>query len=108
MLSTIGSLAGAVLGGRTSARSIAREVTGALSKGGHTSRTEQRKATAQHRVDEKEADLADLEADLAEELVEIDDRWAAAAADVTTLEVGLEKTDITVDEVVLLWVPIPE
>ena len=105
VLSGLGSLAGAVLGGRKNARSIAAGMKGVLSKGGQVSRTTQRVETAKNRVEDKTLALEDLEADLADQLVDIDDRWQIVAAEVETLEVGLEKTDITVDEVALVWIP---
>ena len=105
VLSGLGSLAGAVLGGRRSARSIARAASSALPRGGQVSRTSQRVETAQNRVDDKPVELEELEADLADQLVAIDDRWNDDAAQIETLPVGLEKTDITVDEVSLVWIP---
>jgi hypothetical protein len=105
ILSGLGSLAGAVLGGRRSARSLARAASGALSKSGQVTRTGQRVETAQNRVEDKVEELEELGAELAEQLVEIDDRWNDAAAAVETIEVGLEKTDITIDEVSLVWIP---
>ena len=105
VLSGLGSLAGAVLGGRKSASSIARSVKGVLSKRGQVARTSQRVESAQNRVDDKLAELEELEADLADQIVDIEDRWSAAADTVETLEVGLEKTDITVDDVTLVWIP---
>lgn len=105
VLSGLGSPAGAVLGGRRSARSIARAASSALSKGGRVSRASQRVETAQNRVDDKLVELEELEADLADQLVAVDDRWNDAAAQIETLLVGLEKTDITLDEVNLVWIP---
>ena len=105
VLSGLGSLAGAVLGGRKSASSIARGMKGVLSKGGQVSRTSQRVDTAKNRVEDKALELEELEADLADQITEIDDRWNAVAAEVETMEVGLEKTDITIDEVALIWIP---
>ena len=55
---------------------------------------------------EKTDDLAALEEDLRETLVEIDDKWAAIAADIDTVEVGLEKTDIRVDDLFVVWLPV--
>ncbi|MEL7207875.1 MAG: hypothetical protein AAGK32_06520, partial [Actinomycetota bacterium] len=105
VLSGLGSLAGAVLGGRKSASSIARGMKGVLSKSGQVSRTQQRVETARNRVEDKVDELEELEAELADQLLDIDERWDAAAAAIETMEVGLEKTDITVDQVALIWVP---
>ena len=51
-------------------------------------------------------DLEDLEAELAEEVTEIDARWMALAKDITTTSVALERTDVKVTELVLAWVPV--
>ncbi len=37
--------------------------------------------------------------------MEITERWNDAAREVQTIEIGLEKTDIAVDEMALVWVP---
>ncbi len=49
--------------------------------------------------------LAELEDDLAEAITEIVNEHEAMARSVETLEVPLEKTDIRVAEVKLIWVP---
>jgi hypothetical protein len=56
-------------------------------------------------VDRQEA-LAELEADLAEELAAIDDEWAAKASAVETVDVPLEKSDIRVTARSLVWIPV--
>ena len=50
--------------------------------------------------------LDDLEDDLAIDFGEISAKWDAAAADITTVEIGLEKSDIHVDDLALLWIPV--
>jgi hypothetical protein len=52
------------------------------------------------------ADLEDLEVELAEELTEIDTRWAALAKDITTTSIALERSDVKVTELVVAWVPV--
>ena len=39
-------------------------------------------------------------------MIEIDDEWTAKAAQIEEFEVPLEKSDITVDDPVLVWLPI--
>ena len=51
------------------------------------------------------ADLEDLEDDLSRDLMEITGRWNDSAGDIQTIEIGLEKTDIAIDELALVWVP---
>ena len=50
-------------------------------------------------------DLATLEQELLDELAEIDERWQAVAAEVDTLTIRLEATDVRVLETRLVWVP---
>ena len=45
-----------------------------------------------------------MEHDLVLELEEINDKWEDIAAEIDTIEVGLEKNDISIDEVALIWV----
>ena len=49
--------------------------------------------------------MAELDAELAAEVEEIDRRWAAVAEQVDQIEVGLEKSDIHLDQMVLVWIP---
>ena len=50
-------------------------------------------------------DLATLEQELLDELAEIDERWQVVAAEVDTLTIRLEATDVRVLETRLVWVP---
>ncbi len=54
---------------------------------------------------EKSDDLEELEAKLADSLIEIDDEWNDRAEMIEELAVGLEKTDITVDDLMIVWIP---
>jgi hypothetical protein len=49
-------------------------------------------------------DLAELEQRLADELADIDVRWREVAAAVEEVTVGLERDDIDVTDVVLVWI----
>jgi len=62
--------------------------------------------TAGNRVEEKLQALADLEADMAEELAAIVDEWDVRATAVEPLEVPLEKSDIRVTDLSLVWIPV--
>ncbi len=99
------SILGGFLGGRKSARGVAADVRRAANKRGVTSRTKQRLETAQGEVVEGMDELAELEDELATELLDIDHRWMQAAAEITEVEVGLEKNDIDVTDVTLVWIP---
>ncbi|NNF87783.1 MAG: DUF87 domain-containing protein [Acidimicrobiia bacterium] len=90
---------GVLLGGRRS-----RSLSGASRRRSQTQRTQQRLRTAEAKVADKVDAIADIEQDIVLEVEEINDKWEDIAADVDTMEVGLEKTDIKVDEVALVWV----
>lgn len=106
LLSGAGDLLGAILGGRRSARSIAGKAGGIARRRGRSSEAADRVRSAVNRAEEKAQALADLEADLAEELAAIADEWDAKAAAIEPLEVPLEKSDIRVTQLHLLWVPV--
>ncbi|MEN8375574.1 MAG: DUF87 domain-containing protein [Gemmatimonadota bacterium] len=101
-ISGAGELLGMFLGGRRRTRGL----TGVASRRSMTRRTRERLRSAQERLDAHEEDLDELEEELAQELIAIDAAWAAKAADVSEVSVDLEKTDISVDEIALVWVPV--
>ena len=70
-----------------------------------TRKAQQRLRTAERKLSSKMQDLLEMEADLEEEILEIDAEWRKKADDVDTLDIGLEKTDISVDEVAIIWIP---
>ena len=53
-----------------------------------------------------EGEIADLEDELAEELEEIWGRWKDVADEVEDFEIPLERTDVSMDEMVLFWGPV--
>ena len=59
------------------------------------------------RVARIEQQRADLDAALAQELAAIDAASSASAAAITTMSVPLERTDVKVRELLLVWVPVP-
>lgn len=101
-----GGLLGGLLGGRRSTRSI---ITGGLrrsqSKGRMVAKAEERLTTAENRYNELLEDRDELEDSLQEDLFEIQSEWSDKASDITTLSIGLEKADISIDDVVLVWIP---
>lgn len=107
VLDIAGGLLGSLLGGRGSTRSI---ITSGLrrsqSKGRLVAKAEERLKSAENRYNELLEDRDELEAALSEDLYEIHDEWDAKAADIHRMTVGLEKTDITLDDAILLWIPV--
>ena len=73
---------------------------------GSTSASGSRVDAAENKVDRLVDQLAELEADVAADIAEIAEKWDALAANVTTLEVGLERTDVKVTQLALAWIPV--
>ncbi len=100
-VSGAGTLIGVLFGGRRSSRSL----SAAASKRSLTRRAEQRLRSAEAKLTTKIEDLDELEDELAREITDIDAEWSTKAAEIETMEIGLEQTDITVEEIALLWIP---
>lgn len=101
LMSGAGTLIGVLMGNRRPS-----SMSTAASKRSMTRKAEQRLSTAEARVEKETEDVAELEADLEEEFAEIQDEWRDRAESVETLEIGLEKTDIRVEDPFLVWVPV--
>lgn len=95
---TVGGLLGGVFGGRRSRRSVASAARRART-------AQDRLARAQEKVDDVAGQLAELEADLADEIVALDEDWESKAEQIDEVEVGLERNDVRVDDLRLVWVP---
>ena len=105
IVSDAGSLLGSLFGGRRSARSIARSAGGAMSRRGQSAQANKRVESAQNRVQDKQDALADLHAALAADLQDIAADWDAKAALIEPLTIPLEKSDIAIADISLVWMP---
>ena len=107
VLDIAGGLLGGLLGGRRSTRSM---VTGGIrrsqSKGRMAAKAEERLKTAENRYAELMEDRDELEESLSEDLFEIQNEWAEKAHEIDSMTIGLEKTDISIDDVALIWIPV--
>ncbi|HSJ31687.1 MAG TPA: DUF87 domain-containing protein [Longimicrobiales bacterium] len=97
-----GQLLSMFLGGRRNVRGL----SGVASRRGTTRRTQERLDSAQGKLEDVGEEMKALEEELADELVELQEKWDACAENVETRTIPLEKNDIHVEEVVLLWVPV--
>ena len=80
-------------------------LVGAARRGAAGQRARKRAEAAIQSVDDEQAELVELEDELAEEIASITDEMQAKAARVEEVEIPLEKTDIRVADLRLLWVP---
>jgi hypothetical protein len=102
MASGLGTLVGVLLGGRRSTRSLST----AVSKRSMTRKAEQRRTAAEERLADKQQSIEEIESQLADEVARLDAAWQAKGAQIDTLAVPLEKGDVTVDEVAVVWLPV--
>ena len=108
LLSGLGSALGVLLGGKADTRTIARAgraLGGAASRRGMSTRASERKESAEEKAELAEADLAELEQEILDEVAEIDEKWTAKAGAVETVPIRLEAGDVRVVETTLVWVP---
>ena len=106
VISAAGDVLGSLLGGRRSARSILSKAKGVSSRRKQSSAAADRVGSALAKVEQKQMDLAELEAELTDALAEVAAEWDERAADITETEVRLEKADIRVTELVVVWIPV--
>ncbi|MGB8859760.1 MAG: helicase HerA-like domain-containing protein [Ilumatobacteraceae bacterium] len=110
LLSTAGSILGGLLGGRKSRGGLLGSVFGkagrAAGKRGQTAASGERLDAAENKIQLLHQQLEDLEADLTQEVTAIDTKWMAIAKNISTLPVSLEKSDVKVTQLTLVWIPV--
>ena len=100
------SILGGLFGGKKSARSLGSAARRMSSGKNQANASEARLQTAQNRVGEKIEELEQLEHDLQDAVIEIDDEWNEKAEAIESTEIALEKSDITIDDFLLIWLPV--
>jgi hypothetical protein len=105
LLAGAGDLLGALFGGRRNARSIARSVGSAAARHGRSDVATEKVETAEQRVAAKLEELTALETQLHDELFNIDARWDLVGRAITLVPLSLERSDITVTELAVVWIP---
>lgn len=100
VVSGAGDLLGAILGGRRR-NAISRAAT----RRSQTKRTGARRDTAAEAVSEKQTALNELEADLADDVNAITAEFDDKSARIEEIQIPLEKIDVKVVEMKLVWVP---
>ncbi len=100
------SILGGLLGGRSRTRGLASAARRMTSGRRQSAAATARLDSARNRVAEKIEDLDELELELAEALMEIDDEWSTKADAIEPFDVPLEKNDITVTDLMVVWIPV--
>ena len=107
LLSTAGSILGGLLGGRRSRGGLLGKLGGAAGRRSRSSAAGERLDAAENKLGLLHSQLEELETELTGEVTEIDTRWMAIAKDITTTQVPLERSDVRVTQLALVWIPVP-
>ena len=102
LISGAGEVLSMFLGGRRRTRSL----SGISSRRSQTRRTQERLRSAEERLLDQEQEIQDLEEELSTELKEIWSRWKDMAEELDRFEVGLERNDVNLEDLVLFWAPV--
>lgn len=102
VMSGAGDLLGALLGGRRSSNPLGK----AASRRAATQKATARAEVAYDKLTAKQVELQELEDELSNEMASIVDEHVAMAGSIETMGIGLEKTDVRVADVKLVWVPV--
>jgi hypothetical protein len=102
LIAGAGEVLSMFLGGRRRTRSL----SGMASRRSQTRRTRERLRSAQEKLADYQEDIEELEEELTEELEEIWEKWREVAERVESFQVGLEKTDIHLDDLFMFWAPV--
>lgn len=105
IMDVVGAGLGMLLGGKRSTRSILGGVRRSRNHGRMAEKSGERLRTAENRLTDLVEDLEALEDELLDDMAQIQEEWEEKAANIDEIEVGLEKTDIRIDDVVLIWIP---
>ncbi|MBP7930388.1 MAG: DUF853 family protein [Acidimicrobiia bacterium] len=102
-------LLGAFLGGRRrsrSMRSAGASIRRASQRRETTTRNRQKAEVARDQYDDAIDEMADLERQLQDDIDQIGARWSEKAKAIETLDVGLERNDVAVTDLRLVWIPV--
>ena len=106
LLSTAGSILGGLLGGRRSRGGLLGKLGSAAGRRGRSSAAGERLDAAENKIQLLHQQMEDLEGELTQEVTDIDIKWMAIAKNITTLPVTLEKSDVKVTQLSLVWIPV--
>ncbi len=101
LVSGAGDIIGVLFGGRKRSNPLGQ----AARRRSASSQARARAENARAALDEDRAELDELGADLEEEVADLEDQFGAKVESLEEVEIPLEKTDIRVAELKLVWIP---
>ena len=105
IIGTAGSVLGSILGGRGGLGGILGKLGTATSRQGATRTAGARAEAAQNKVEQLQQNVQALEDELTRELEEINTAWTTKARNITSADIPLERTDVSISQIVLGWLP---
>jgi len=110
LFSTAGTVLGGLLGGKKSKGSMLGDLLGdagsSARRRGSTSASDRRVDAAENKVQRLVAQYEELEAQAEHDVDEIAEQSRADAGEIDSMTIGLERTDVTITQLVLAWVPV--
>ena len=107
LLSTAGSILGSIFGGKRSRTSALGKLGSAAGKRGRSDAAKERVEAQENKIQQIHHELEQLEAELTDDVTSIDAKWMAVAKEITPMTVPLERTDVKVTQLALVWIPVP-
>jgi Mg2+ and Co2+ transporter CorA len=99
------SVLGGLLGGRGGTRQLASAARRMSSGHNQNASGEARLESIQRQAADKSSELQELEDEVSQQVMDIDQAWSTKAAAIAEVAIPLEKSDVTVDELMLVWLP---
>jgi len=107
-VSGLGSLLSVFFGSKSKssmAKKAMNKAGGFSSRRASSSRAATRAESAEDRIEDLVEELDELEGELIEAMEALDAKWLERAEEIAAMEIGLEKGDIDVADVAVLWIP---
>lgn len=104
LLGTAGDLLGAFLGGKSGSTALNK----AASRRTATAKASAKADSAAAKYHAKTAELEELEQELAAEVGDIVAKHQGLADQIETVDIPLEKTDVRIADLKLIWIPVPD
>jgi len=101
LLSGAGDIIGVLFGGKSRSNPLGQAARRRSAASQARARAENARAT----LTEEQVELETLKADLEDEVADLEDDFAARAESIEEVEIPLEKTDVRVVELKLVWIP---
>ena len=101
LLSGAGDIIGVLFGGKTRSNPLGQAARRRSAASQARTRAENAKAT----LTEDQVELETLKADLEDEVADLEDEYAAKSESIEEVEIPLEKSDVRVVELKLVWIP---